>query len=181
MATIYTEQDCDPELIRSKTVAVLGFGSQGHAHALNLRDSGVKVVVGLYPGSKSRDKAEHEGLTVVPTDQAVSRGDVVVLNLPDGDMAAIYHESVAPNLRTGQALVFSHGFNVHYGLIKPRADVDVILVAPKGQGHGVRREYLNGGGLPALLAVQQDASGSAHALGLSYAWGLGCARATVID
>lgn len=181
MAVLYTEKDCDPSLIRGKTVAVLGYGSQGHAHALNLRDSGVRVLVGLYAGSPSIDRAKAEGLEVTLTAEAVERADVVVFNLPDGTMAEIFEESVAGRLRPGQSLIFSHGFNIHYGLIKPPLDVDVILVAPKGQGHGVRREYVNGRGLPALLGVAQDATGTAKALGLSYAWALGCARAMVLE
>ena len=181
MATIYSERDCDPAIIKSKRVAVIGYGSQGHAHALNLRDSGVDVTVGLYQGSKSWAKAEVEGLKVVLTEQATQTCDVLMLNLPDGEMARIYSDSIAPHLREGQALLFSHGFNIHYKLIAPPSDVDVILVAPKGQGHGVRREYLKGGGLPALIAVHQDASGSAKALGLSYGWALGCARAMIVE
>lgn len=181
MAKIYSEADCDPSIVRSKTVAVIGYGSQGHAHALNLRDSGVDVVVGLYSGSKSWEKAEAEGLKVVLTEEAVRSCDVLAINLPDGDMARIYAESIEPHLQSGQALIFSHGFNVHYGLIDPPEDVDVLLVEPKGQGHGVRRQFLKGGGLPALIAVQQDFSGAAHPLGLSYAWGLGCARAMVVE
>lgn len=181
MAKIYSEADCDPAIIRSKRVAVIGYGSQGHAHALNLRDRGVDVVVGLYEGSKSWPKPEAEGLTVLLTEAAVGQCDVLVLNLPDGDMARIYAESIEPHLTPGQAVLFSHGFNIHYRLIEPPPDVDVILVAPKGQGHGVRREFLKGGGLPALVAVHQDASGGALALGLSYAWGLGCARAMVVE
>jgi ketol-acid reductoisomerase len=181
MAKIYSEADCDPAIIRSKRVAVIGYGSQGHAHALNLRDSGVDVTVGLYEGSKSWPKAEAEGLNVVLTEIAVQQCDVLALNLPDGDMARIYGESIAPHLRAGQAVLFSHGFNIHYHLIQPPSDVDVVLVAPKGQGHGVRREFLKGGGLPALVAVHQDASGGALGIGLSYAWGLGCARAMVVE
>ncbi len=179
--SIYTERDCDPSIIKSKRVAVIGYGSQGHAHALNLRDSGVDVTVGLYRGSESWEKAELEGLRVLPTEEATRLCDVIVLNLPDGDMARIYKESIAPHLSSGKALLFSHGFNIHYKLIEPPKDVDVILVAPKGQGHGVRREFLKGGGLPALIAVHQDPSGSAKQLGLSYAWALGSARAMVVD
>jgi len=178
---IFTERDCDPSIIKSKRVAVIGYGSQGHAHALNLRDSGVDVTVGLYHGSESWEKAELEGLRVLPTEEATKLCDVIVLNLPDGDMARIYRESIAPFLSAGKALVFSHGFNIHYKLIEPPRDVHVILVAPKGQGHGVRREFLKGGGMPALIAVHQDASGSAKALGLSYAWALGSARAMIVD
>jgi ketol-acid reductoisomerase len=178
---IFTERDCDPSIIKSKRVAVIGYGSQGHAHALNLRDSGVDVTVGLYHGSESWEKAELEGLRVLPTEDATKHCDVLALNLPDSDMARIYQESIAPHLKADQALIFSHGFNIHYGLIQPLSDVDVILVAPKGQGHGVRREFLKGGGLPALLAVHQDATGTAKQLGLSYAWGLGSARAMVVE
>ena len=178
---IYVERDCDPAIIKSKRVAVIGYGSQGHAHALNLRDSGVDVTVGLYKGSESWEKAELERLRVLPTEEATRLCDVIAINLPDGDMARIYRESIAPHLRAKQALIFSHGFNIHYKLIDPPPDVDVILVAPKGQGHGVRKEFLKGGGMPALLAVHQDASGTAKNLGLSYAWALGSARAMVVD
>jgi len=178
---IYTERDCDPAIIKAKRVAVIGYGSQGHAHALNLRDSGVEVTVGLYTGSKSWAKAEAENLRVVTTEDATQHCDVLMLNLPDGEMARIYKESIAPHMSAGKALLFSHGFNIHYKLIEPPNNVDVILVAPKGQGHGVRREFLKGGGLPALIAVHQDATGHAKQLGLSYAWGLGSARAMVVD
>lgn len=178
---LYTEKDCDPSIIKSKRVAVIGYGSQGHAHALNLRDSGVDITVGLYEGSDSWEKAELENLRVLPTAEAVQQCEVIAINLPDGDMARIYDESIAPHLKPNQALVFSHGFNIHYKLIEPREDIDVILVAPKGQGHGVRREFLKGGGLPALLAVDQNATNNAKPLGLSYAWGLGCARAMVVE
>ena len=178
---IFTERDCDPLIIRSKKVAVIGYGSQGHAHALNLRDSGVDVTVGLYHGSESWAKAELEGLRVLPTEEATQLCDVIVLNLPDSEMASIYEESIVPDLSKGKALIFSHGFNIHYKLIQPPRDVDVILVAPKGQGHGVRREFLKGGGLPALIAVHQDATGEAKKLALSYAWGLGSGRAMIVE
>jgi ketol-acid reductoisomerase len=181
MAHIYSERDCDPAIIKSKRIGVIGYGSQGHAHALNLRDSGVNVTVGLYAGSKSWQRAEAEHLRVVTTEEATRSCDVLMLNLPDGDMARIYRESIAPHLKSDQALLFSHGFNIHYKLIEPPTDVDVILVAPKGQGHGVRREYLKGGGLPALLAIHQDATGNAKQLGLSYAWALGSARAMIVE
>jgi ketol-acid reductoisomerase len=181
MARFFSDSDCNPELIRSKKVAVIGYGSQGHAHALNLRDSGVEVRVGLYPGSKSWSKAESDGLAVVTTEEAAQWADVIMLNVPDVPMARIFSESVKPNLKAGQAVLFSHGFNVHYGFVQAPPDVDVILVAPKGQGHGVRAQYLAGGGMPALVAVAQDVSGQAFELALSYAWGLGCARAVIVE
>ena len=181
MATIYYDRDADPTLISGRKVAIIGYGSQGHAHALNLRDSGVDVRVGLREGSSSRSKAEAAGLRVVSPAEAATDADVVMLLAPDTAQQELYHESVAPSLRPGDVLMFAHGFNIRYGLIEPPADVDVVMVAPKGPGHLVRRTYEGGGGVPGLLAVEQDASGNAKAIGLSYAWGIGATRAGVLE
>jgi len=180
-ATLYYDSDADRSLIASKKVAVIGYGSQGHAHALNLVDSGVDVRVGLRPSSSSAAKAREAGLPVTDVASAVGEADVVVMLLPDTAQPAVFEESVAPNLSSGDALVFAHGFNIHFGQIKPRSDVDVLMVAPKGPGHLVRRTYEEGGGVPALLAVAQDASGQAKALGLSYASAIGATRAGVLE
>jgi ketol-acid reductoisomerase len=181
MATIYYDGDADPAVVTSRKVAVIGYGSQGHAHALNLRDSGVDVRVGLREGSPSRAKAESAGLPVRVPAEAASEADVVMLLAPDTVQQAIYMQSIGPALRPGDALMFAHGFNVRFGLIDPPAGVDVVMVAPKGPGHLVRRTYEGGGGVPALLAVERDASGKAKALGLSYAWALGATRAGVLE
>ena len=181
MATIYHDEDTNPEIIQGRRVAIIGFGSQGHAHALNLRDSGVEVVVGLRPGSSSRARAAAEGLTVRDVPDAASWADVVMLLVPDQHMADLYAEQVAPHLSSGDALMFAHGFNIHYGTIEPPEDVDVLMVAPKGPGHLVRRTYTEGSGVPCLLAVHQDASGGARELGLSYAWRIRGARAGVLE
>ncbi|MGH9104385.1 MAG: ketol-acid reductoisomerase [Acidimicrobiales bacterium] len=181
MATIHYERDADPSVITSRKVAVIGYGSQGHAHALNLRDSGVDVRVGLREGSPSWAKAASAGLRVMPPGAAASEADVVMLLAPDTAQQAIHTESLAPNLRPGDALMFAHGFNIRFGLIDPPEGVDVVMVAPKGPGHLVRRTYEGGGGVPALLAVGRDATGKAKALGLSYAWAIGAARAGVLD
>lgn len=181
MAKLYSDSDCDPSVIRSRKVAVIGFGSQGHAHALNLRDSGVEVVVGLHPESESAGRAAEHAMSVMSTKEAMLWADVIMMAVPDGKMAKIFDSDVGPNLRPGKALAFCHGFNIHYKLIQPLSDVDVVLVAPKGQGHGVRKKYEEGGGVPALIAVHQDFTGKAHAIALSYAWGLGCGRAVIVD
>lgn len=181
MATIHYEQDADPSVITSRKVAVIGYGSQGHAHALNLRDSGVDVRVGLREGSSSWAKAEAAGLRVMAPSAASSEADVVMLLAPDTAQQAIYEESISPHLRDGDALMFAHGFNIRFGLIDPPSGVDVLMVAPKGPGHLVRRTYEGGGGVPSLLAVERDASGKAKALGLSYAWAIGAARAGVLE
>ena len=180
MAEMFHEDDADLAVIQSKTVAVIGYGSQGHAHALNLRDSGVNVVVGLREGSKSVAKAEEAGLTVKSVEDAVKEGDVVVILAPDQVQATLYKEQIEPNLRPGAALLFAHGFNIHYGYIKPAADHDVIMVAPKGPGHTVRREFEAGRGVPVLVCVEQDASGQAWPLILSYAKAIGGLRAGAI-
>src|SRR6202789_2052277 len=181
MAKMYYDNDADLALIRAKKVAVIGYGSQGHAHALNLRDSGVQVVVALSETSKSRARAEAEGLRVVSPAEAAVWGDVIVFLAPDTTQPAIYRDAVAPNLTAGKTLFFAHGFNIHFATIRPPADVDVIMIAPKSPGHRVREVFVDGGGTPALLAVYQDASGSAKALALSYAKALGCTRAGVIE
>ena len=176
----FYDDDADLSVIQSKRGAVIGYGSQGHAHALNLRDSGVEVVVGLREGSSSVAKAEEAGLTVKPIAEAVAWADVVTILAPDQVQAALYTEQIEPNLKDGAALLFAHGFNIHFGYIEPAAGHDVIMVAPKGPGHTVRREYEAGRGVPALVAVEKDASGEALALALSYAKGLGATRAGVI-
>lgn len=181
MATIYYEKDVDSSLIKGKKVGVLGYGSQGHAHALNLKDAGVDVRVGLYSGSKSRDKAEADGLTVQDVADVSKWADVLMFTVPDVPMKGIYDREVAPYLRTGMMLLFAHGFNVHYGLIAPPADVDVAMIAPKGPGHRLRHEVVHGAGMPALVAVHQDATGHAKALALSYGWGIGCAKAGILE
>ncbi|WP_374999696.1 ketol-acid reductoisomerase [Aeromicrobium sp. CTD01-1L150] len=180
MAEIYYDDDADLTLIQGKNVAVIGYGSQGHAHTLNLRDSGVDVRVGLAEGSRSKAKAEAEGLRVLPVAEAVEEADVVVLLTPDQVQRTVYAESIAPNLAAGDTLVFCHGFNIRYDYIKAPEGVDVILVAPKAPGHTVRREFVAGRGIPDIIAVEQDASGSAWDLALSYAKGIGGTRAGVI-
>jgi ketol-acid reductoisomerase len=181
MANIYYEKDADRSALDGQRIAVLGFGSQGHAHALNLKDSGFDVRVGLREGSRSRAKAEEAGLRVVPTADAVAEADVVMVLLPDTSQATVYAADVAPNLEAGDMLMFAHGFNVHFGTIAPPADVDVTMIAPKGPGHLVRRTYEQGIGTPALVAVHQDATGKARARALAYALGIGVARAGVIE
>ncbi len=180
MANIYYDKDADLSLVRQKKVAVIGFGSQGHAHALNLHDSGVQVQVGLRPGSKSWVKAEAAGLPVVQIDEAVCWADMVMLLAPDTQQSQIYEQSIAPHLATGKTLMFAHGFNIRYGTITPPAYVDVSMVAPKAPGHRVREVYQEGGGTPSLLAVHQDASGIAMQEALSYACALGATRAGVL-
>jgi ketol-acid reductoisomerase len=180
-AKIFYDKDCDLSLIRAKKVAIIGYGSQGHAHALNLRDSGVDVRVGLPATSKSVAKAKAAGLTVVPVAEAAAWADVVMLLVPDTTQAKLYTVEIAPHLGPGKTLMFAHGFNIRYATIKPRADVDVSMIAPKGPGHRVRETYEAGGGVPALIAVHQDASGKAHAQALSYAAGIGAARAGVLE
>jgi ketol-acid reductoisomerase len=180
VAEIFYDQDADLSLIQQRHVAVLGYGSQGHAHALSLRDSGVDVRVGLQPGSKSREKAEGDGLRVLTPAEACEEADLVMVLIPDHLQRQVYTEAIAPSLVEGDALFFAHGLNIRYELIKPPADVDVVMVAPKGPGHLVRRQFNEGRGVPALVAVEQDASGNALALGLSYAKGIGATRAGVL-
>ena len=181
MATIYYESDADPSLIKGRRVAIIGYGSQGHAHALNLLDSGAEVVVGLRSGSSSWAQAESDGLEVKEVAAAARWANVVMLLVPDQHMATIYEEQVAPNLDEGDALMFAHGFNIHFDAINPPGDVDVLMVAPKGPGHLVRRTFTEGSGVPCLIAVHQDSTGSARDLGLSYAHGIGGARAGVLE
>ena len=179
---VYYDSDADLNLIKGKKVAVVGYGSQGHAHVLNLRDSGVKdVAVALREGSVSAKKAEGEGLKVMSVAEAAKWADVVMMLTPDELQADIYNKDLAPNMKSGAALLFAHGLNVHFNLIEPRGDLDVLMVAPKGPGHTVRSEYKRGGGVPCLIAIHQDASGNAHDLGLSYASAIGGGRAGVIE
>ena len=180
MAELYYDDDADLSVIAGKKVAVIGYGSQGHAHSLNLRDSGVDVTVGLREGSSSRAKAENEGLKVATVAEAVAGADVVVILAPDQVQRIVYRDEIEPNLKDGAALVFGHGFNVRFGYIKPAAGHDVLMVAPKGPGHLVRREYVDGRGVPVIVAVEQDASGSAWDLALSYAKAIGGLRAAGI-
>ncbi|MEM8905895.1 MAG: ketol-acid reductoisomerase [Actinomycetota bacterium] len=181
MATIHYDDAADLSVLSDRTVAILGYGSQGHAHALNLRDSGVNVIVGLREGSGSKAKAEGEGLRVLSIADAAAEADIVMVLLPDTDQAQIYGESIAPGLEAGNSLVFAHGFNIHFGFITPPADVDVWMVAPKGPGHNVRRTYVEGGGVPSLLAIHQDATGTARDVGLAYAKGIGGTRGGVLE
>nr|WP_206325499.1 MULTISPECIES: ketol-acid reductoisomerase [unclassified Streptomyces] len=177
---MFYDADADLSIIQGRKVAVIGYGSQGHAHALSLRDSGVDVRVGLHEGSKSKAKAEEQGLRVVTPAEAAAEADLIMILIPDPIQAKVYEESIAPNLKDGDALFFAHGFNVRFGFIKPPAGVDVALVAPKGPGHLVRRQYEEGRGVPAIAAVEQDATGNAFALALSYAKAIGGTRAGVI-
>ena len=181
MAKIYYDKDANLALIRGKKVAIIGYGSQGHAHALNLKESGVDVRVGLAPKSKSRAKAKKAGLQIDSVAAASKWADVVMMLVPDHSAARLYRESVAPHLTKGKMLMFAHGFNIRYDGIKPPADVDVTMVAPKSPGHRVRELYQEGGGTPALVAVHQDATGKAKKLALSYARGIGCTRAGVLE
>jgi ketol-acid reductoisomerase len=180
VAELFYDDDADLSIIAQRKVAVIGYGSQGHAHALNLRDSGVDVRVGLREGSSSVKKAEDEGLRVLPVADAVKEADVVVILAPDQVQRHLYRDEIAPNLNEGTALVFGHGFNIRFGYIKPEAGTDVLMVAPKGPGHLVRREYVDGRGVPVIVAVEQDASGSAWDLALSYAKAIGGLRAAGI-
>jgi ketol-acid reductoisomerase len=181
MATLYYEKDAPLEPIQKRKVAVIGYGSQGHAHALNLRDSGVDVRVGLHAGSKSARKAQDAGLRVLSVADAAREAEVIMVLTPDEKQKRIYEEEIAPHLSRGKALLFAHGFNIHYGQIRPPLEVDVILIAPKAPGHMVRRLYQQGQGTPSLIAVHRDASGQAKALGLSYARALGSARCGVLE
>ncbi|AWW28264.1 ketol-acid reductoisomerase [Acetobacterium carbinolicum] len=181
MAKLFYDTDCNLGLLDGKTVAIIGYGSQGHAHALNLKESGVNVIVGLYEGSKSWPIAEAAGLKVMTAAEATKAADIVMILLPDERQAAIYKESILPNLEAGNSLVFAHGFNIHYGQIIPPADVNVFMIAPKGPGHTVRSQYQEGRGVPCLIAVYQDPSGNTHDLGLAYASGIGGGRAGILE
>jgi ketol-acid reductoisomerase len=178
--TLYYEKDADLSVLKGKTVAVIGYGSQGHAQAQNLRDSGVNVIIGLRPG-KSWQKAENDGFKVFSVAEAARQADVIQILMPDETQAKVYNEEIAPNMKSGSALLFSHGFNIHYGQIVPKSDIDVLLVAPKSPGHLVRRVYVEGFGVPGLIAIHQDATGKARDIGLAYAKGIGCTRAGVIE
>ncbi len=181
MANIYYQQDCNLDKLNGKTVAIIGYGSQGHAHALNLKESGVNVIVGLYEGSKSWEKAEKAGLKVMVAAEAAKNADIIMILINDEKQAKLYKESIEPNLTEGKTLAFAHGFNIHFGCIKPPKNVNVIMIAPKGPGHTVRSEYQAGKGVPCLIAVHQDATGDALEIGLAYALGIGGARAGVLE
>ena len=181
MAKIYYQEDCNLSLLEGKTIAIIGYGSQGHAHALNLKDSGCDVIVGLYEGSKSWAKAEAQGFKVYTAAEAAKRADIIMILINDEKQAKMYNESIAPNLEPGNMLMFAHGFAIHFGQIIPPKDVDVVMIAPKGPGHTVRSQYQEGKGVPCLIAVEQDATGKAHDLGLAYALGIGGARAGVLE
>lgn len=181
MAKIYYQHDCNLDFLKKKTVAIIGYGSQGHAHALNLHESGVKVVVGLYEGSKSWAVAEKAGLKVMTAADAAKAADVIMILINDEKQADMYKKDIAPNLKAGKALAFAHGFNIHFKQIIPPSDVDVFMIAPKGPGHTVRSEYLEGKGVPCLVAVHQDASGHCKDIALAYALGIGGARAGVLE
>ena len=181
MAEMFYDDDADLSIIQNRVVAVIGYGSQGHAHALSLRDSGVDVRVGLRPGSASAAKAEAEGLRVLPVAEAAAEADLIMILLPDEVQAAVYENDVKPNLTKGKALLFAHGFNIHFSQIQPPKDVDVFLIAPKGPGHLVRRTFTEGGGVPCLVAIHQDATGEALKIALAYAKGVGGTRSGVIE
>lgn len=181
MAKIFYQQDCNLSLLEGKTVAVIGYGSQGHAHALNAKESGVHVIIGLYEGSKSWAKAEAAGFEVYTAAEAAKKADIIMILINDEKQAKLYKESIAPNLKPGNALMFAHGFSIHFGQIVPPADVDVLLIAPKGPGHTVRSQYTEGRGVPCLIAVHQNATGKAHDIGLAYALAIGGARAGVLQ
>jgi len=181
MAHMYYEKDCDLGLLKSKTIAVIGYGSQGHAHALNAKESGLKVIVGLYEGSKSWKKAEEAGFQVMTAKDAAQAADFIMILINDEKQAALYRESIAPALKKGKTLSFAHGFNIHFGQIVPPPDVNVVMIAPKGPGHTVREQYKLGAGVPCLIAVHQDAGGDAKKLALAYAMGIGGARAGVLE
>ncbi|MDZ8050557.1 MAG: ketol-acid reductoisomerase [Aulosira sp. ZfuVER01] len=181
MTRMYYDEDANLDLLAGKTVAIIGYGSQGHAHALNLKDSGLDVIVGLYPGSKSAAKAQEAGLTVKNVADAANAADFIMILLPDEVQKAVYKNEIEPNLQEGNVLAFAHGFNIHFGQVVPPANVDVVMVAPKGPGHLVRRTYEQGQGVPALFAVYQDASGRARDRALAYARGIGGTRAGVLE
>ncbi|MEL7562054.1 ketol-acid reductoisomerase [Dehalogenimonas sp. 4OHTPN] len=181
MATIYYEKDCNPKLLPGKTIGIVGYGSQGHAHAQNLRDSGYKVIIGGVPGSPSCCRAADEKFEVMATADMAKKADLIMMLAPDQVQARVYREDIAPHLRPGMTLMFAHGFNIHFGQILPPDNIDVAMIAPKGPGHMVRQVYTEGAGVPALVAVHQDATGNAKATALAYAAGIGAARAGVLE
>ncbi|MDR0877170.1 MAG: ketol-acid reductoisomerase [Treponema sp.] len=181
MAVMYYEKDCDLGVLKGKTIAVIGYGSQGHAHALNAKESGMKVIVGLYEGSPSWKKAEAAGLAVKTARDAADAADFIMILINDEKQAKLYQESIKPALKNGKTLAFAHGFNIHFGQIIPPADINVVMIAPKGPGHTVREQYQAGAGVPCLIAVHQDATGDAKRLGLAYAAAIGGARAGVLE
>ena len=181
MAKIFYQEDCNLSLLEGKTIAVIGYGSQGHAHALNAKESGAKVIIGLYEGSKSWKKAEEAGFEVYTASEAAKKADIIMILINDEKQAKLYKESIEPNLEPGNALMFAHGFSIHFGQIIPPKDVDVLMIAPKGPGHTVRSQYVVGQGVPCLIAVHQDATGKAHDIGLAYALAIGGARAGVLQ
>ena len=181
MAKIFYQQDCNLDLLQGKTIAIIGYGSQGHAHALNLKDSGCHVIIGLYEGSKSWDKAVKQGFEVFTAAEAAKKADIIMILINDEKQADLYKNDIEPNLEEGNMLMFAHGFNIHFGCINPPKYVDVTMIAPKGPGHTVRSEYQAGKGVPCLIAVHQDASGKAQDLALAYALGIGGARAGVLE
>ena len=180
-AKMYYESDADMDLIENKHIGVIGYGSQGHAHALNLQESGMQVSVGLYEGSKSWDKAKEDGLDVGTVSEVAEKSDIIMVLIPDHIQAKVYEESILPYLLPGKTLMFAHGFNIHYDAITPPDNVDVTMIAPKAPGHRMREVYTKNSGVPGLLAVHQDASGNAHATALAYARGVGCTRAGVLE
>ncbi len=181
MTQLFYDSDADLSLLNNKTLAIIGYGSQGHAHALNLKDSGVDVIVGLYKGSKSESKAKNDGLEVFSVAEACKRADWIMILLPDEFQKDVYNKEIEPNLKEGKVISFAHGFNIRFGLIKPPSSVDVVMIAPKGPGHTVRWEYQNGQGVPALFAVEQDYSGNARSLAMAYAKGIGGTRAGILE
>tara|TARA_Y100001933_G_scaffold185166_1_gene184007 strand:- start:994 stop:1983 length:990 start_codon:yes stop_codon:yes gene_type:complete len=181
MTQLFYDSDADLSLLNNKTLAIIGYGSQGHAHALNLKDSGVDVIVGLYKGSKSESKAINDGLSVFNVSDACARADWIMILLPDEFQKDVYLKEIEPNLKAGKIISFAHGFNIRFGLIKPPVNIDVVMIAPKGPGHTVRWEYQNGQGVPALFAVEQDYSGNARSLAMAYAKGIGGTRAGILE
>ena len=181
MITKYYDADCNLGMLDGKTVSIIGFGSQGHAHAMNLNDSGVKVIAGLRPGSAHIAKAEAAGIEVMGIEEAAEAGDIVMILTPDELQAKIYNEQIAPHMKEGNVLAFAHGFNIHFKQIKPAPYLDVIMIAPKGPGHTVRSQYLEGRGVPSLICVEQDASGKAKDIALAYACGIGAGRAGILE
>ncbi|MEB3341845.1 ketol-acid reductoisomerase [Okeania sp.] len=181
MAKMYYDTDANLDILNDKTIAIIGYGSQGHAHALNLKDSGAKVIVGLYPGSKSAAKAKAEGLDVYPVDEAAKKADFIMILLPDEVQKTVYKNEIEPHLTEGKIIAFAHGFNIHFGQILPPSNIDVVMIAPKGPGHLVRRTYEQGEGVPCLFAIYQDASGQARDRAMAYAQGIGGTRAGILE